>query len=236
MYGLRKVEYIARELNRPLASIKRMAASLFPKAERKGAWTESECQRLKRFLGICEVDVIARIFGRSPADVAAHIKALDEGQEAREWTPAELAQLKRTYGTREDRDIARILQRPEVTVRAMASELHLAKDKAFVRKLAGKNSTTRMPRWTPEEVAQLQSMYAEYSNLDIAQVLNRSVKSVVSKANLLGLKKDPKRLVEMGRQNVSGRYKSSGEEEATEAGSDPADEIDRGIDEVESGD
>ena len=42
---------------------------------------------------------------------------------------------------------------------------------------------------------------------DIALKLDRSVKSVVSKAHNLGLKKDPDRLREMGRENVSLRYK-----------------------------
>lgn len=206
MYGLKPIEYIAKELNRPKASLQRMAESLFPKAERTGAWSEAEIERLKRFIGICELDTVARIFGRAPADVQAHIESLDENQTDRPWTQEELADLKRLHGTRTDKDIARVFQRPEASVSAKATELCLAKDKAFVRKLAGEKSTTRMPRWSPDEIVKLKAMYSESSNLDIALALDRSVKSVVSKAHNLGLKKDPQRLIEMGRQNVSLRY------------------------------
>ena len=44
-------------------------------------------------------------------------------------------------------------------------------------------------------------------NLEIARDLNRTVKSVVSKAHNLGLKKSSDRLREMGRENVSQRYR-----------------------------
>ena len=53
----------------------------------------------------------------------------------------------------------------------------------------------------------LGDLYPRCSNLEIAQKLQRSVKSVVSKAHHLGLKKDPVRLQEMGRENVSLRYR-----------------------------
>ena len=78
--------------------------------------------------------------------------------------------------------------------------------KAFLRRLNGKTST-RMPRWTDAELERLKVMYSDHSNLEIATALNRSVKSVVSKAHNLGLKKDLERLREMGRENVSLRYR-----------------------------
>ncbi len=221
MYGLKPVEYIAKELNRPKASIQRMADSLFPKVEREGAWTEAEVERLKRFLGICEVETIARIFGRAVRDVEDHIAEFDRNQTDRPWTQEEIADLKRLHGTRTDKDIARVFQRPEASVVAKAAELCLAKDKAFVRKQAGKKSITRMPRWSPDEIAKLKAMYAEASNLDIAMALDRTVKSVVSKAHNLGLKKAPQRLIEMGRQNVSLRYNKEGSDGGSEPESNP---------------
>ena len=53
----------------------------------------------------------------------------------------------------------------------------------------------------------LRRLYPEEPNLSIAQRLNRSVKSIVSKAHHLGLRKELERLQEMGRQNVSLRYR-----------------------------
>ena len=70
-------------------------------------------------------------------------------------------------------------------------------------------ASTKMPRWSDEEVVKLREMYGTGSNLEIAQALSRSVKSVVSKAHNLGLKKSSDRLQEMGRQNVNLRYRRS---------------------------
>ena len=52
----------------------------------------------------------------------------------------------------------------------------------------------------------LRELYPKSKNLEIARQLNRSVKSMVSKAHNLGLKKDRERLREMGRENVRLRY------------------------------
>jgi len=63
-----------------------------------------------------------------------------------------------------------------------------------------------MPRWCKEDVARLRELYPETPNLDIAKQLERTLKSVVSKAHDLGLKKSPDRLRDMGRENVALRY------------------------------
>lgn len=224
MYGLKSDEYIAKELHRPPASVRKMAETIFTDPVRTGEWKEAEIKKLKKYLGICEVDIIARIFGRAPADVAAQIEKFDDVQTDGDWAQEELADLKRLYGTRTDRNIARIFGRSEASVTAKATELCLAKDKAFVRKLSGEEATTRMPRWTAEEIEKLKGMYANFSNLEIAQALNRSVKSVVSKAHIIGLKKDPKRLQDMGRQNVSLRYGRQAELQEGEASKQATDE------------
>ncbi len=75
-------------------------------------------------------------------------------------------------------------------------------------KLQG-TASTKMPRWSDAEIERLKELYTTSSNLEIAQALDRSVKSVVSKAHNLGLKKSPNRLQEMGRQNVNLRYRRS---------------------------
>jgi len=71
------------------------------------------------------------------------------------------------------------------------------------------SSATRMPRWAAPEIEQLKHWYPITANLDIALKLNRSVKSVVSKAHHLGLEKSPERLSKMGCENVARRYLSS---------------------------
>ncbi len=206
LWGLRDDAAIARELNRPVASVRKRAEQLFPAQERTGPWTASELMELKRYLGKSNEERIARILGRPLGEVQERIRELGKSLITTRWTREEVAQFKRMYGTRTDEDLARIFERSVDSVKRQAAKFALAKDKAFLRNLKGE-SATRMPRWSEDELRVLRELYATHANLEIARRLERSVKSVVSKAHNLGLKKDPGRLREMGRENVSLRYR-----------------------------
>ena len=205
LYGLRDVASIARELKRPVASIRRMAEKLFAGPPRTGPWGANEVMELRRYLGASPPEVIARILARPLDEVNERIFELGRIKKDVSWTREELAEFKRIYGTRTDDDLSRIFARSMEEIRRLASEHALAKDKAFVRKLSGE-AATRMPRWRDEELEILRRDYPVQSNLDLARALGRSVKSVVSKAHHLGLKKSSERLRTMGRENVSLRY------------------------------
>jgi hypothetical protein len=185
-----------------------MADTLFKRAPSTGPWTPEEIDELKKYLGATTNEVISRILGRTAEEIQLQITELGRIQQTGRWTQGEIAEFKRLYGTRTDEDIALIFGRSVESVKRLGARYCLAKDKAFVRKLTG-SSATRMPRWTEAEVSRLRELYPRQSNLDIAQALNRSVKSVVSKAHNLGLKKEVERLCEMGRENVSLRYKKA---------------------------
>ena len=206
LYGLRDDAAIARELNRPVASVRRMAERLFPMGRKAGPWTANEVEELKRYLGATTPETIARILGRSLDEVNSQIMDLGRIKRGGGWTRDDVAEFKKIYGTRTDENLSRIFGRTEEEIRRMAEKHALAKDKAFVRKLSGEAST-RMPRWTSEELDLLKREYPMASNLDIARRLNRTVKSIVSKAHNLGLKKSSERLRTMGRENVSLRYR-----------------------------
>ncbi len=208
LYGLREERAIARELNRPVASVRKMAEQVFRAAPRTGPWTAKELIELKRYLGGTTNEVIARILGRPVEEVTQQIGELRRIQQTGRWTQEEIAEFKRLYGTRTDDDLAIIFGRTIEAVKRLGARYCLAKDKAFVRKLTG-SSATRMPRWNAPEIETLKEMYPTVANLDIAAKLNRSVKSVVSKAHNLGLKKEADRLREMGRENVGMRYKKN---------------------------
>jgi hypothetical protein len=208
LYGLRDERAIARELNRPVQSVRKMAEQTFRSAARTGPWSANELQDLKKYLGGTTNEVIARILGRPVDEVTQQIGELRRIQQTGRWTQEEIAEFKRLYGTRTDDDLAVIFGRTIEAVKRLGARYCLAKDKAFVRKLTG-SSATRMPRWTASEIEELKRIYPTVANLDIAAKLNRSVKSVVSKAHNLGLKKEADRLREMGRENVSMRYKKS---------------------------
>jgi hypothetical protein len=216
LYGLRDDGSIARELNRPLPSVRKMAEKIFPLVEREGAWSPEEVERLKKYLGASKASVIARILGRSQHEVEERIAELGAVQNDRPWTRDEIARFKRIYGTRTDSDLVAVFGRPIEVIRALALKHALAKDKTFRRKLEGE-SATRMPRWYPQEVELLRELYPSEPNLEIARRLSRTVKSVVSKAHNLNLKKSNERLQRMGRENVSLRY----QEEPSQAAAPP---------------
>ncbi len=206
LYGLRDDAAVARDLNRSLASVRNMAKSVFRGDPHSGPWTPAEVKELKRYFGATTLDVISTILGRSKRDIQARIAELRKVQKTGPWTQAGVNEFKRLYGTRKDEDLALIFGRKVESIRAQATKLCIAKDKAFLRKQSGGRRSTRMPRWGREELELLQELYPIHSNLAIAQRLERSVKSVVSKAHNLGLKKDSSRLRQMGRENVGLRY------------------------------
>ena len=207
LYGLRDDASIARELNRPVSSVRKMAESLFQSERRAGPWTADEVQRLKKYLGATSEDVIAQILGRTQSEVHERILDLGRIEKAGSWTREEKAEFKRIYGTRTDEDLARIFGRKSQEVQELAERYAMAKDKAFLRRQSGGAASVRMPRWREDELEMLRVMYPEHRNLDIAKELGRSVKSIVSKAHNLGLKKSSVRLRQMGRENVSLRYR-----------------------------
>jgi len=206
LYGLRDDAAIARELQRSVAGVARVAERIFQK--RSGPWTATEVLELKRRLGASSTEVIARVLGRTVGEVQTQVLDLGRIQRSGAWTREEVVELKRIYGSRIDEDLSRVFGRSVSEVQRLAAELGLAKDKAFLRRLHGEPAT-RMPRWKAEELEVLKRCYAGESNLEIARRLGRSVKSVVSKAHHLGLEKSPARLSKMGCENVAGRYRSS---------------------------
>ena len=185
-----------------------MAEKLFPAAAKSGPWTAREALELKRYLGATSPEVIARILGRSVQEINSRIIELGRIKRGGAWSRDEVAEFKRIFGTRTDEDLSRIFGRSVEEVRRLAKENALSKDKAFVRRVRGE-AATRMPRWKGEELELLKRDYPVHANLEIARRLGRSVKSVVSKAHHLGLKKSSERLRKMGRENVSLRYQMS---------------------------
>ncbi len=204
-YGLRDVNALARDLARKPLSVRRQAAAVFKSASRSGPWTAHDVTELKRYLGLAAPEVIAAILGRDLEQVQSQIFELGRIRRHGAWSREDKRQIKQMYGQRSDEDLALIYSRSVEAVRELAEELHLAKDKAFLKRNRPKQ-TTRMPRWTSAALEQLRARYPTESNHALAAALGRSVKSVVSKAHHLGLKKEVERLRQMGRENVRLRY------------------------------
>ena len=207
-YGLKDLESLARELSRRPASVLRQAELVCRKAARSGPWTASEVSELKRYLGLATQDVIAGILGRDIDEVRRQIFELGRVRRDGAWSRLERSAFKRQYGSRSDEDLALVFSRTVEQVRALAAELRLAKDKVFLKRLEPAQKTS-MPRWTSEALELLREWYPRESNFALSERLGRSVKSVVSKAHHLGLKKEVERLRVMGRENNSLRYQSA---------------------------
>lgn len=208
LYGHRTRASIGRELGRTPEAVRRTADALYANQELiTGPWTEQELALLRECLGASDLIALSRILARSVSDLEEQIAKLAQQRVSRPFNSVEVSEFKRKYGSRTDEDLAIIFGRPTLDISDLAARLCLAKDKAFVRRREGEPLASKMPRWSPEELALLSEIYAETPNLVIARRLNRSVKSVVSKAHGLNLRKDKDRLREMGRENVALRHR-----------------------------
>ena len=208
LYGMRSDGVVARELNRSVESVRRMARRVFSGSPVVGPWTASEVEALKNYLGAATLETISLVLRRPEEEIRRKVESLKGEIKSRPWTPSDIQVLKRLYGTRTTQDLLLILGRPESEIESKAAEVCLAKDKGFQRR-RGEGTSIKMPRWTPEHVDTLRRLYPDSPNLEIARILNRSVKSVVSKAHDLSLKKSERRLRSMGRENVEVRYSTS---------------------------
>ncbi len=209
-FGLKTDALLARELNRSVESVRRMAKRVFSGEAKAGPWSAREVQALKNYIGVASLETVSLILRRSATEIHRKVEELQGLATSGPWVSEDIQVLKRLYGTRANQDLVLILGRPESDIVEKATELCLAKDKGY-RRRGGGNGTTRMPRWSEKEIELLRNLYPTTPNLEIAQNLNRSVKSVVSKAHDLKLKKSQERLQSMGRENVSLRYEKQAE-------------------------
>ncbi len=215
LYGLRDESAIARELKCTVANVRAMAADLYRCEPKTGPWSQEEQDRLLAYLGASTMESLCHVMGRTKEDIDGKLVELALIKTDAAFNQEDVARFKRLYGTRRDEDLAIIFGRRLADIQGQAKKLCIAKDKAFIRRTSPAEKSTRMPRWGTSDLELLRELYPIHSNLDIAQRLQRSVKSVVSKAHNLGLRKDPARLKEMGRENVSLRYGSKGDNGST---------------------
>lgn len=206
LWGLRDEATLAREFGRSASSLRKLARKVFEGPIRRGPWSAAEVAQLKRYLGATRLETVAQVLSRDVDDIRQQLVQLAVEVSDEPLSGEERLEFKRLYGTRSDEDLSVVFGRRLDVVRATAAELCLSKDKAFVRRESRGREATRMPRWTKAELERLVALYPSTANLEIARLLQRSVKSVVSKAHHLGLHKDIARLQEMGRENVAVRH------------------------------
>jgi hypothetical protein len=207
----RGVATTATLLRRSPASVQRKAIDLLRVPPRRGDWTASDDSLLRGAWGALDLRLLSVMLGRPAGEVRRRAQELRQRLRTGAWSRADQLSLKELYGTRGDDDLEVCLSRPREEILAMALRLCLAKDKRFAAQAGADRAAVpaggrRMPRWTAEQVEQLRRLYADRDNLAVARALGRTVTSVANKANLLGLRKSPLLLTDIGRLNVRSRY------------------------------
>lgn len=208
----RGVDDTAILLRRSADSVRRKALELFRSGSRRTAWTADEDLDLRRSHGALEPRLLAVVLRRPLQDVLARIETLRRQLRKGPWTRQDVRMLKEYYGTRTDEELEICLLRPREEIQQRAAEMCLQKDKRFHKARTAERQS--MPRWTEAEIRRLAELYPTHPNLEVARLLGRSVASVANKANHLGLKKTSELLADIGRTNVSIRYRSGSGDDA----------------------
>ncbi len=117
------------------------------------------------------------------------------------WEHAELMRLRRIYASNTDSELAKTFDCTEREIERRSAALALRKNKAA----SAFRGTVKMPRWTMAQIRLLRERYPDVANMDLAIEIGRSLKSVVSKAHKLGLRKSEERLKAVGYENVAWR-------------------------------
>lgn len=238
-YGTCKDSALVRMLRRPIRSIHEKAAEIFSKKKPRAgaAWQPEEDDRLRMCLGVTSVAMIARILARSEKEVRERMDLFASSLRDGRLDGDQRAKLRRLYGTRDDQVLAVVFACSLDEIKRCAEELSLAKDRTFLLKngKAGSASENQhsdgaahaemhksaeaksvrsagriMPRWTDDIIQLLIENYPHKENVEVAKIVKKSSKSVMSKAHSLGLRKSSAFLATMGRNNVSKRYKKTG--------------------------
>lgn len=221
----RGVAATAALLRRSSDSVQRKGLQLLRVPARRGAWTASDDARLRESWGVLELRLLAPMLGRPAAEVQQRVAELRRQLSSGPWQHDQIQALKDLYGTRQDEDLEVALGRSMEDLAAMARQLCLAKDKRLrPRHALSRSGETKpgvdaalreqgdprrkMPRWSAAEVQRLRELYPALENLEVARQLGRTVTSVANKAHQLDLKKSTVLLAQIGRANVSLRYRS----------------------------
>ena len=122
-------------------------------------------------------------------------------------TPEAIKLFKQVYGRSKDAALANAFGLTLAEVQELATLLSLGKDKKIF------DAKGKMPRWMMTDVAILRERYPTIPNSEIATELGRTIKSVIAKANKLGLKKSVARLHQMGLENIKLRRDRADTEE-----------------------
>jgi hypothetical protein len=169
---------LARMLDRTPRAIEKRAADIG--LDRKFAWwTGKELDLLVKNYPTMRTRELARLIGRSPEQVRmkAYVLGIRKDRErifsgGRRWSKTEVDEILRLYKNHTTRQVAALLDYPYMTVRRLFKRL---------------NGLVKLKPWTKKEDRIMRKYCKRISYKKLAEKLGRSIKSVGSRAETLGL-------------------------------------------------
>jgi len=182
---------VARQLGRPLTTVRQKAYDLGIKTEKYRPWSADELELLRELYQVKGLKELAEQLGRSPGAVEgrAYVMGLLKESRHRVWSNEENKLLKKMFPKNTMRAIVDKLGRPFYSVEKRARELGLRKRPSY----------HHCPRWSAKEIQLLKKLYPHRNSQEVADKIGRSVGMVRARACKLGLKKSKKFLKSLGR-------------------------------------
>jgi len=201
-YGRRPATWIASHIGRTVECVHRQAVKQFTTRAVEWSALDDSIVRAGLMRRASRLEIARRLVV-SQEELDRRVEALRSAALDGPLRREHEEDFKRCYPSVLDSDLIAVFAITQVNIEEAAQRFQLRKSKGM---LAPLGLVTVMPRWTPSELTLLKREYAGTANVSIAKMLGRSVKSVVSKAHHLGLKKSEERLRSMGAENVRRRY------------------------------
>jgi hypothetical protein len=193
--------HIARQIGRSEEVVARQIETM-ASPRRGDPFSPDDDDYLRRGFGALELRLLALLMGRTQTELRQRARQLRSKKRRGRWSADDLVRLKAWYATRRDRDLEVSFSRAAADIRRKAQDLGLGRDKAVA---AARGETTRMPRWSEQELAELARLYPRLPNVEVARRLGRSVTSVATQGRRLGLAKSEATRSKLARRSVAMR-------------------------------
>lgn len=177
-YGTAPVAELAAELDRTPEAVELKAGRLGLR-RKLHKLTKEDKEWIVAHLGTLSYETIAKKYGVSPQRIQriAHASGYRPRPYMREWTEHDIEYLRKHYGVKSRKEIAVALGRTVATVQMKACKLGLTN--------AEEHGNHR--KWRNHEEEMLKELYTMKTQQEIADMLNRTVRSVSGKLQMMGL-------------------------------------------------
>lgn len=182
-WGIIPATEIARKLKISIGILNRYKKKLnLPNTGQQKKWTEDKISELRKEAKTKTRNQLAKKYKTSPAQISAiarknNIKLIDSRVV---WTEKQISQLEKLID--QGLGISEISKKMDMKTYSIRQQIRKMKGDDLV------NSSSKVMRWTDDEVNKLISLSKTYSTYKIAEILNKTERQVYNKAVKLGIK------------------------------------------------